>query len=659
MGPRPPASKACAGGREAGESHPTHSAPMNKEDPDATSSPAAGAAEDKDEAGTTTTTSSITSHQMASDGGNDEDFGNTEEGDNILDDILNTVDEKFDHDEDRRDYEDDDDDEDMEDDAAEENDRGEEEEDDDDSGNEIEEKEEKENERSARNGGGVEGCPQGSDISDDEEELETAGEKLNNSATTAAAATGDNTTNSAATVMKPLVDSDLSEVSKKSSESESSDGEEEVAEKKAEVDEAVSVKVEVAPAEEIVKTEMTEVKVEEGAVKEAAKKTSKNYDYATKINYLFRDARFFLVKSNNAENVNIAQGKSVWSSPPQNETKFNQAFAEARNVLLIFSVKESGKFCGLARLATESRRDGPKVNWILPPGLSAKALGGVFKIDWICRQDLSFQKVQHLYNPWNNGKPVKIGRDGQEIEPKVAEELCRLFPEDKSVDMTPILRRSKEAARVLRAKGVPVKRTGPLGDRLGGRGGDGERGRGGRGRSDRGRGDRMRIDRGRSERGRGDRGGRFDRGGRGGGRGDRGGRKRPRFDESRGPQRVPKMGRLDDRRLQYRGASPPPPHRYPLYDPRPPPTYADYLRSIATRPPPRSSSYSLYADPYLPEPPRYYEGPPTLSYRSRERSRSYDRSVEEFLRRTANRVRDRSRSRSPRDRSRDSRRYRR
>ena len=33
------------------------------------------------------------------------------------------------------------------------------------------------------------------------------------------------------------------------------------------------------------------------------------------------------------------------------------------------------------------------------------------------KQDLPFQKVQHLYNPWNDGKPIKIGRDGQEIEP--------------------------------------------------------------------------------------------------------------------------------------------------------------------------------------------------------------------------------------------------
>ena len=33
-----------------------------------------------------------------------------------------------------------------------------------------------------------------------------------------------------------------------------------------------------------------------------------------------------------------------------------------------------------------------------------------------------------------------------------AEELCRLFPEDRKIDMTPILRRSKEAARQQRAK---------------------------------------------------------------------------------------------------------------------------------------------------------------------------------------------------------------
>ncbi len=32
-------------------------------------------------------------------------------------------------------------------------------------------------------------------------------------------------------------------------------------------------------------------------------------DFSTKLNYLFRDARFFLMKSNNPENINLAKTK--------------------------------------------------------------------------------------------------------------------------------------------------------------------------------------------------------------------------------------------------------------------------------------------------------------------------------------------------------------
>lgn len=55
----------------------------------------------------------------------------------------------------------------------------------------------------------------------------------------------------------------------------------------------------------------------------------------------------------------------------------------------------------------------------------------------------------------------------QEIEPRVAEELCRLFPKDEGVNLTPVLHKSKRASRVARARG-PLRR--PLqspGDRRG------------------------------------------------------------------------------------------------------------------------------------------------------------------------------------------------
>ncbi|XP_014289436.1 YTH domain-containing protein 1 [Halyomorpha halys] len=176
------------------------------------------------------------------------------------------------------------------------------------------------------------------------------------------------------------------------------------------------------------------------------------YDFATKLNYLFRDARFFVIKSNNAENVALSKAKGVWSTLPQNDAKLNQAVRESRNVILVFSVKESGRFAGFARVVAESRRGGTPIPWVLPAGLSAKALEDVFKIEWICKKELPFSATMHLYNPWNEGKPVKIGRDGQEIEPRVGAELCRLFPEDENIDLTPILRKSKERARQLKER---------------------------------------------------------------------------------------------------------------------------------------------------------------------------------------------------------------
>lgn len=79
--------------------------------------------------------------------------------------------------------------------------------------------------------------------------------------------------------------------------------------------------------------------------------------------------RFFIIKSNNAENVTLSKAKGVWSTLPQNEANLNQAYRESRNVLLIFSVKESGKFAGFARLSTESRRDAGSVSWVCYSGI--------------------------------------------------------------------------------------------------------------------------------------------------------------------------------------------------------------------------------------------------------------------------------------------------
>ena len=360
-----------------------------------------------------------------------------------------------------------------------------------------------------------------------------------------------------------------------------------------------------------------------------SREKEKKYDYMTKLNYLFRDARFFVIKSNNAENVTLSKAKGVWSTLPQNETKLNQAYRESRNVLLIFSVKESGKFAGFARLHGESRRDVSPISWVLPPGLSAKALGGVFRVDWICRKELPFNSTMHLYNPWNEGKPVKIGRDGQEIEPKVAEELCRLFPQDEGIEMTPILRKSKESSKTTRPHSSRyrydshhrhISKT-----RFSPRSSYSWRGRG----STFGRGRRKFFSNTR--------------------RIGSSGSVYKTSSSSRSRDRFPLYWPSRDGSRSYSGGAAAAAEAY----------VADYMRSIQHQLPPMPYApppgiYGSTASYDSMPPPRYYDGLPLPEYSLPSRSsshsdkRSYDRSVDEFLWRTNER----------RDRDRDHHRYR-
>ena len=46
----------------------------------------------------------------------------------------------------------------------------------------------------------------------------------------------------------------------------------------------------------------------------------------SKLKYIFRSARFFIIKSNNYENVALSKARGIWSTMPQNEARLNQAY---------------------------------------------------------------------------------------------------------------------------------------------------------------------------------------------------------------------------------------------------------------------------------------------------------------------------------------------
>ena len=67
-------------------------------------------------------------------------------------------------------------------------------------------------------------------------------------------------------------------------------------------------------------------------------KTGIDESILTDMKYLFKNTRYFLIKSNNFDNVNLAKQKSVWSTPRVNEIKLNKAY-RVLNLPNVFFIK--------------------------------------------------------------------------------------------------------------------------------------------------------------------------------------------------------------------------------------------------------------------------------------------------------------------------------
>jgi len=139
-----------------------------------------------------------------------------------------------------------------------------------------------------------------------------------------------------------------------------------------------------------------------------------------------QSVRYFIIKSSNADHVDIAIRDGIWATTPRNEDKLNRAFEECERVILIFSVNNSGHFQGYATMTSAIDPTHPTI-WMPEGGTKASFTGSMFHIKWEVTYDLSFKQTLHLTNPLNNNLPVKRSRDGQELPAAVGRQLCKLF----------------------------------------------------------------------------------------------------------------------------------------------------------------------------------------------------------------------------------------
>ncbi|KAL6198478.1 hypothetical protein ACLB2K_028267 [Fragaria x ananassa] len=74
-------------------------------------------------------------------------------------------------------------------------------------------------------------------------------------------------------------------------------------------------------------------------------------------------SRYFIVKSCNRENLELSVQQGVWATQRSNESKLNEAFDSAENVILIFSVNRTRHFQGCAKMMSRIGGSVSGGNW--------------------------------------------------------------------------------------------------------------------------------------------------------------------------------------------------------------------------------------------------------------------------------------------------------
>ncbi|KAL7815460.1 YT521-B-like domain-containing protein [Trichoderma aethiopicum] len=137
-----------------------------------------------------------------------------------------------------------------------------------------------------------------------------------------------------------------------------------------------------------------------------------------------QESRYFLVKSFNVSNVEMSQRDGLWITKAKNGSLFASAFAQHKNVYLIFSINKSKAFQGYARMTSAPDGNIPPAKWMNNISWEASA---PFRIEWLNTRRTEFWRLGDLANPLNDGKPVFIGRDGQEYPEQCGRKMVRIL----------------------------------------------------------------------------------------------------------------------------------------------------------------------------------------------------------------------------------------
>ncbi|KAG0254554.1 hypothetical protein BG011_005657 [Mortierella polycephala] len=186
----------------------------------------------------------------------------------------------------------------------------------------------------------------------------------------------------------------------------------------------------------------------------------------------YAESRYFILKGLNEEDLKVSVQYGIWATQDHLVPTLNDAFANSKNVYLVFSANKSGEFFGYARMmdliSTEKEialttgkeseiwhpafeaplspemkaamleeieqtsKEGRQITWeeasvIARASTTTKSWGIRFPIQWIHVLKVPFSKTSHLLNPLYENREIKVSKDGTEVDPVVGEQLLELF----------------------------------------------------------------------------------------------------------------------------------------------------------------------------------------------------------------------------------------
>lgn len=109
-----------------------------------------------------------------------------------------------------------------------------------------------------------------------------------------------------------------------------------------------------------------------------------------------KNAVFYIVKSNNELNVNLAKKHNVWATTKRNFGTLQSEFNNRHKVILIYTANRVEKFLGCARMVNTLVMRDSKWSWHATTSIQ---LADNFQIEWLRKGMVDFSKMQDTINP--------------------------------------------------------------------------------------------------------------------------------------------------------------------------------------------------------------------------------------------------------------------